>query len=308
MSSTAYHWSPRLVETGDGVEVVDPWLDDKTTIPYRRGAAHSSNLPESTPPAAATSTRPAYFSPPARINAPVPLSSGSATPRQRTAAAAQAQPVGPVSSVRHMTTMKVERLPARPGKARKRHATTMKVERLPVRLAMTSDPFSQHADESYWRAQHKAMRAPSARRMWIGAAVCAALLVVVMLRLFGPELLPRLPWQNAQRTSLADLLTHQHAATTSLAAPSGMLPSHVIVTAPESERLAQPATLRIDSQPWARVIVDDVLIGNTPQLAIKLQPGKHFVRLLNPERSLQKDIPLEAHPGETIHRIEQLER
>jgi hypothetical protein len=295
MSSTAYHWSPRLVETGDGVEVVDPWLDDKTTIPYRRGAAHSSNLPNSTLPAATVSTRTAYFSPPAKINAPVPHSSRSTTPLQRTAAATQAQPVGPVSSVRHMTTMKVE------VKARKRHATTMKVERLPVRLTMTSDPFSQHADESYWRAQHKAMRAPSARRVWIGAAICAALLVAVMLRLFAPDLLPRLPWQSTQGTS-------QHAAMTSPAAPSGMLASNVIVTAPESDALAQPATLRIDSKPWARVIVDDVLIGNTPQLAIKLQPGTHFVRLLNPELSLHKDIPLEAHPGETIHRIEQLER
>jgi len=207
-----------------------------------------------------------------------------------------------------MTTMKVDRLPVRPAKARKRHATTMKVERLPVRLAMTSDPFSQHADESYWRAQHKGMRAASTRRMWIGAAICAAVLIAVALRLFAPDLLPRLPWQSTQRTSLADLLTHQHAATTAPAAPSGMLPSNVVVTAPASDAHAQLATLQIDSQPWARVIVDDVLIGNTPQLAIKLQPGKHFVQLRNPERSLHKDIALDAHPGETIHRIEQLER
>ena len=307
MSSTAYHWSPRHVESGDGIEIVDPWLDDKTTIPYRRGAARLSNTPDSTPAPASTSTRAAYFSPPARINAPVPLSHRTAILRERDATGARPLPqvVGPVSSVRHVTTMKIDRLPARQAKARKRHATTMKVERLPIRLASTPD-------ESYWRAQQKAMRGPDSRRLWIGAAVGAAALVAVMLRLFAPDLLHNLPWQRPPHADLADLLTREHAAAANsapgVAAASGVLSSNVIVTAPESDALAQPATLRIDSQPWARVIVDDVLIGNTPQLAIKLQPGKHMVRLFNPERSLNKEISLEAHAGETIQRVEQLEK
>ena len=70
---------------------------------------------------------------------------------------------------------------------------------------------------------------------------------------------------------------------------------------------AGPATLRIDSQPWARVFVDDVLIGNTPQLSIQLDAGIHHLRLYNPELSRVKNITLELHPGETVDRIERLD-
>jgi hypothetical protein len=72
--------------------------------------------------------------------------------------------------------------------------------------------------------------------------------------------------------------------------------------------VGQWATLRVDCKPWARVFVDDVLIGNTPQLNIRLQPGVHSLHLLNPELGLVKDITLQLRPGETVHRIEQLEQ
>jgi hypothetical protein len=71
--------------------------------------------------------------------------------------------------------------------------------------------------------------------------------------------------------------------------------------------VGQSATLRVDCKPWARVFIDDVLIGNTPQLNIRVQPGVHSLHLLNPDLGLTKDITLELRPGETVHRIEQLE-
>lgn len=324
MSSTAYHWSPRLVETGDGVDVVDPWLDDKTTIPYRRGAARSSkptqstmrtidtqpeaaSLPQPAPtlpprpvrptlPAAYTSVlgpgstrspRP-YFSPPAVFNPP----KASVIPLQRAATATHR---------RQIPTMEI----ARPVQPRKRQPTTMKIERFPTRPALTPDQVAHDALESYWRMQEPATRGRN-KRLYIGAAVGAAVLVAVALRLFAPSL----PWQHAPQVSLADLMMREHAASNSPAqpgaAPSDAQPSNVMVTAPGPDALVQHATLRIDSQPWARVFVDDVLIGNTPQLAIKLQPGKHNVRLQNPERGVRRDIPLDLRPGETVHRVEQL--
>lgn len=340
MSSTAYHWSPRLVESGEGVETVDPWLDDKTTIPYRRGAARSSMPPASTtsaidtqpeaasppqrattlpprpirptlpatytsstralpaPAAAAASTRSArpYFSPPAVLNPP----KASVIPLQR-AAAATANATFTGQHRRQAPTMKV----ARPVQPRKRQPTTMKIERLPTPAALTPDQVAHDALESYWRMQEPAVRGRNTR-LYIGAAIGAALLVAVALRLFAPELLPSLPWQRAPSVNLADLMTREHATAQRAAAAGDAQTSKVLVTAPGADSLVQPATLRIDSQPWARVFVDDVLIGNTPQLAIKLLPGKHNVRLQNPEHRVRRDIPLEVRPGETVHRVEQL--
>jgi hypothetical protein len=71
---------------------------------------------------------------------------------------------------------------------------------------------------------------------------------------------------------------------------------------------ATAATLHIDSQPWSHVFIDDVPLGKTPQTAVPLQPGQHSVRLFNPERNLLKILTLRAQPGESIERVEQLEK
>jgi hypothetical protein len=329
MSSTAYHWSPRLVESEERSEIVDPWLEDKTTTPYRREAARSSNsqsntkLKRRTQPGAAPVQPKAAPAQPSAASSPrltiPPLPESTTTRAERTSTAQQPRaiatagvaqgPRAPVSAVRHVTTMKLERVAKRV-----RQPKTMKLEPVRARPAMTPDQLSHVVLESFWRDQQRAVRARSARKVWIGVAICAAVLSAVMLRLFGPNLLPSIPWQRAPQIDLADLLMRQHAAASipaqrshSPAAPSGVRPEQVMVTAPESDALAQPATLQIDSQPWARVYVDEVLIGNTPQLAISLQPGTHTVRLQNPERGLRRDISFEAHTGETIHRVEQLE-
>ena len=79
-------------------------------------------------------------------------------------------------------------------------------------------------------------------------------------------------------------------------------------TLPVQPSAAAAATLRIDSQPWSHVFVDDVPLGKTPQSAVPLQPGQHSVRLYNPERNLLKIVTLSAQPGESIERVEQLEK
>jgi hypothetical protein len=70
---------------------------------------------------------------------------------------------------------------------------------------------------------------------------------------------------------------------------------------------ASSGFLRIDSRPWSQVSIDDVRIGNTPQLQIRLAPGIHSVRLYNPELSLVKIITLDVRPGERIDRSEVLQ-
>lgn len=60
--------------------------------------------------------------------------------------------------------------------------------------------------------------------------------------------------------------------------------------------------LRIDSSPRSQVYVDGQLIGHTPQLNIKLEPGTHQVTLVNEQNSINKNITVDIPPGETVVR------
>jgi serine/threonine protein kinase len=61
-------------------------------------------------------------------------------------------------------------------------------------------------------------------------------------------------------------------------------------------------TLRVNSRPWSRVIVDGRLIGNTPQMAIPLRVGKHSLNLVNPEFGIDKTLTIAIKAGEiTTH-------
>jgi hypothetical protein len=63
--------------------------------------------------------------------------------------------------------------------------------------------------------------------------------------------------------------------------------------------LAQ-GTLQINTRPWSQVFVDNKLIGNTPQLNIKLEPGPHDVKLVNAEFHIQYSFTVDIPPGETV--------
>ena len=40
-----------------------------------------------------------------------------------------------------------------------------------------------------------------------------------------------------------------------------------------------PGYLSVNSRPWAQVAVDGRIVGNTPQLGIRLTPGRHYIGL-----------------------------
>jgi hypothetical protein len=90
--------------------------------------------------------------------------------------------------------------------------------------------------------------------------------------------------------------------------------------APRDKRAAKPATakradaapaarsgglgtLRVNSRPWSRVIVDGRLIGNTPQMAIPLRAGTHRLKLVNPEFGIDKTLTVDIKPGEITTRV-----
>lgn len=62
-------------------------------------------------------------------------------------------------------------------------------------------------------------------------------------------------------------------------------------------------TLRVNSRPWSRVIVDGRLIGNTPQMTIPLRVGKHTLNLVNPEFGIDKKETVEIKAGEITTRV-----
>lgn len=66
-------------------------------------------------------------------------------------------------------------------------------------------------------------------------------------------------------------------------------------------------TLRINTRPWSQVFVDGRLLGNTPQLGVRLPAGKHTLRLVNPEFNMTKTITVDLGAGENLSRVETLE-
>jgi hypothetical protein len=61
--------------------------------------------------------------------------------------------------------------------------------------------------------------------------------------------------------------------------------------------------LRINSRPWSKVYVDNRLVGNTPQTAISLSPGKHRVTLVSDEFELKRTLTVEVRAGKTVTRV-----
>jgi serine/threonine-protein kinase len=90
------------------------------------------------------------------------------------------------------------------------------------------------------------------------------------------------------------------------------------VTKPDEPAAAKPAakpksapaavsggtgTLRVNTRPWSRVVVDGRLIGNTPQMNIPLPPGTHTINLVNPEFGISKSLTVQIKSGETVTRV-----
>jgi hypothetical protein len=65
--------------------------------------------------------------------------------------------------------------------------------------------------------------------------------------------------------------------------------------------------LRINSRPWSQVILDGQAVGHTPLLDLRVAPGSHTLRMVNPEFGLSKTVHVKVAPGETVTRVELLE-
>jgi hypothetical protein len=81
-----------------------------------------------------------------------------------------------------------------------------------------------------------------------------------------------------------------------------------VVAAPVAAAGTDTGMLRVNSMPWAQVHVDGRLVGNTPQMALRLSPGRHTVLLVNPEFSLRKQFTVQIKRGAVTTKVVELTR
>lgn len=62
-------------------------------------------------------------------------------------------------------------------------------------------------------------------------------------------------------------------------------------------------TLRLNSRPWAQVLVDGRPVGNTPQPNLQLSAGKHKIQLSNPQLGLHKSVTVTIKAGEIATQV-----
>jgi serine/threonine protein kinase len=62
-------------------------------------------------------------------------------------------------------------------------------------------------------------------------------------------------------------------------------------------------TLRVQTRPWSKVMVDGRLIGSTPQMNIPLSAGSHTLTLVNDEFGLRKTLRVNIEAGEVTTKI-----
>lgn len=75
---------------------------------------------------------------------------------------------------------------------------------------------------------------------------------------------------------------------------------------PRDNRYEPPApmgTLRINTRPWSNIYVGGKLMGKTPQMGIRLTPGKHEVVCVSPPFGIRKTISVDIEAGKTVTKI-----
>lgn len=73
------------------------------------------------------------------------------------------------------------------------------------------------------------------------------------------------------------------------------------------ERPSAIGILRLNSRPWSQVIVDGKVVGNTPQMGLRLRAGSHQIELVNPQLGMSKKFKVEIQADEIVTRSEMLE-
>jgi hypothetical protein len=73
--------------------------------------------------------------------------------------------------------------------------------------------------------------------------------------------------------------------------------------APSASAGGRTGILRINSRPWAQILVDGRLMGNTPQPNLQLSAGSHKVQLVNQPMGLSKTFSITVKAGEVVTKV-----
>jgi hypothetical protein len=129
----------------------------------------------------------------------------------------------------------------------------------------------------------------------------------------GSRPAPRASAASAPRPQAATTAPRPQAPATAArptaAAPApAPAPRPATVAAPAPVAQGDSGMLRINTRPWSQVHVDGRLIGNTPQMSLRLSPGKHTVLLVNPEFGMRKTLTVTIKRGAVTTKIVDLSK
>jgi hypothetical protein len=107
----------------------------------------------------------------------------------------------------------------------------------------------------------------------------------------------------AARAERAAERKNAKAARASAPAPvAAPAPTRMVAAAPAAAGGSE-GVLRVNSRPWSQVFVDGRLIGNTPLLNVPLRPGKHKLRLVNPDLGMSKQLTIDIAKGKATTKV-----
>ncbi len=64
-----------------------------------------------------------------------------------------------------------------------------------------------------------------------------------------------------------------------------------------------PGPLNLNTDPWAKVYVDQKYRGETPLQGLRLSPGRHKIYLHNPKRALSARVTVQIRSGKTVVKV-----
>jgi len=86
---------------------------------------------------------------------------------------------------------------------------------------------------------------------------------------------------------------------TAVASDSRPAPRPRAAAVPAPRPLAAPGYLSVNSRPWAELSVDGQVVGNTPQVRVRVIPGRHHLLLARPGFQAHSAW-VEVRPGATV--------
>ncbi len=91
-----------------------------------------------------------------------------------------------------------------------------------------------------------------------------------------------------------------------VAEPEPPPPAPPPAPAPEQQvhaAAAETGTLRVQTRPWSKVLVDGRMVGTTPLMNVPLSAGAHTLTFVNDDFGIHKTVKVQIEPGQTLTQV-----